>query len=192
MIEPFINHISKFITLNSADLNLIASSVPVKSFKKGELLLKQGEISKEFYFNISGFVRLFYNQDGNEKTAYFYRPDEFISAYASFVNQVPSQFNLEATEDSQMAIISLENSVKLLTHDSKFEVLARIAMEQELINHQEIIASLLTMNPEARYLNLLNRNPEIFQKVSQIQIASYLGVQPESLSRIKKRALSKS
>ena len=115
------------------------------------------------------------------------RQFNFISAYASFMKQTPCPFSLQATEPTEVAVIGLEASGKLLNYSPRFEKLARIAMEEEMISHQEIIASLLTLRPEERYAELLQNNPEIFQRVSQIQIASFIGVQPESLSRIKKR-----
>ena len=187
MLQYFIQHLQQFVSLNDMDIQFIKQIIPVQSFHKRELLLAEGEISKAFYFNLSGFVRLFYINKGEEKTAYFYPEKTFISAYASFTQQIPSQLNLQATESTTLAIISLEASRQLLAYSPKFEILARVAMEEELINHQEIIASLLTLNPEERYFHLLDKNPAIFQRVPQRQIASYIGVTAESLSRIKKR-----
>lgn len=191
MIENFITHLHAKIPLSEDEKNLIRQTLPIKQYDKGDFILQEGHISKAFYFNLSGFVRLFYVKNAAEKTAYFYPEGTFISAYESFVHRRPAAFNLQATETSQLVKISLAASEKLLHFSSKFDALARMIMEEELIAKQSIIAHLLTLSPEERYLQLLQEQASIFQKVPQHYIASYLGVQPESLSRIKKRALER-
>ncbi len=183
---------NSFLPLSPEEIAFVKELLPTKTFKKHEYLIRAGEVSKSFYYNVTGFVRLYYIIEGEEKTAYFYGEGSFISAYSSFMNQEPCAFFLQAAEDTEVVVISVEASEKLLAHSPKFEKLARIAMEEEMISLQEIIASLITLNPEKRYLQILERNPEIFQKVPQIQIASFLGVKPESLSRIKKRSMERS
>lgn len=86
-----------------------------------------------------------------------------------------------------MAIFNYEVAEKMLVVHPNFEKLARLVMEEELMNLQEMVSSLITLSPEKRYVQLMQKNPGIFNKVPQIQIASYIGVKPESLSRIKKR-----
>jgi CRP-like cAMP-binding protein len=186
------DHIASYVELTEEDVSLISQIIPVRHFAKGEYLLKAGQISDAFFFMISGFVRLFYLQEGEEKTTYFYPEGTFVSAYSSFMRQQPASFYFQSTEDTEVAVIGLEASQQLLAHSSKFETLARIAMEEEMISLQEIIASLLTLSPEERYAELLEKNPGIFQKVPQAQIASFIGVKPESLSRIKKRFMERS
>lgn len=192
MINQFVTYLNQFIQLSPEDETFLTQSLRIKKCKRNEVILAEGQISKAFYFNLSGFVRLFYIKDSGEKTAYFYPKNTFISAYESFVYRKPSKLNLQTTEATTLVEISFEASQKLLAYSPKFEALARIAMEDELIIHQQIIESLLTLSPEERYFNLMNDSPEVFQKVPQHQIASYIGVQPESLSRIKKRAFQKS
>jgi len=192
MINHFIEYLNQFVTLEAADRQIIHEVTRIKKVEKGDFLLQEGEISKSFYFNLSGLVRLFYLKSGEEKTAYFFPKNTFISAYSSFLKAIPSEINLQAVESTHLVEINTDASMRLLEHSSKFEALARIAMEDELMNYQEIVASLISLKPEERYYNLLQKNPEIFQKVPQHQIASFIGVQPESLSRIKKRLLKKS
>ena len=191
-IDRFIQHLTKYVNLSNEDITFITELIPIRTVEKNDFLIREGEVSSEFYYLSEGFVRLYYVQDGEEKTAYFYDKGTFISAYSSFMRQTPCNFYLQATESSSLAVIGLEVSQKLLDYSSKFERLARVAMEEEMVSLQEIIASLLTLRPEERYADLLKRNPEIFQKVPQLQIASYLGVKPESLSRIKKRFMQRS
>ncbi len=166
---------------------VIRNTLRIRTYKKGELIAREGKISTSFYYNLQGFVRLYYTTLSGDKTAYFYSPGQFISDYESFVRQTPSKLNLQATERSTLVDISQESAAKLLQYSPKFEAIARIAMEDELITHQNMIASLLTCNAEERYYQLIEKTPEIMQKVPQHYIASYIGVKPESLSRIKKR-----
>ena len=195
MTEPFQNFIlqlNRKVPLAPEDQAILRQTLRLKSFGKNQLISEEGEVSRAFYYNLDGFVRLFYNVDGKEKTAYFYPPGHFISDYESFVRQVPSRMNLQTTEQTTLIEISQTAAAQLLAHSPKFEALARIAMEDELIANQQIIAALITRSPTERYRQLLAENPTIFQRVPQRHIASYLGVEPESLSRIKKRAMQAS
>lgn len=190
-IKPFLDFTGQFISLDKGEQQALEKHLRVRTFAKGEHLLKQGAISRAFFFNLSGFVRLYYLVDGEERTAYFYQEGVFISAYSSFMHQTPATFSFQANEATTVLEITAESSMALLAHSSKFETLARIAMEQELAQNQELIASLLTLHPEERYARLIERSPHIFQRAPQVQIASYLGVKPETLSRIKKRHFAK-
>ena len=132
-------------------------------------------------------MRLFYNQEGLEKTAYFFPAGTFISAYESFIYQQPSTLSLQTMEPSKIIRVSREAAQALLAHSPKFDQLARWAMENELISYQKMVANLLRWSPEQRYGQLLEQNPELFARVPQQYIASFIGVSPETLSRIKKR-----
>lgn len=191
MINNFIKYLNNYVRLSEEDKKFLEENLSLKFFSKKSMILTEGQISKSFYFNLSGFVRLFYRKEAEEITAYFYGENLFISAYDSFTKKTPSKLNFQALEDTFLVNISQEASVRLLNYSSKFETLARIAMEEELIVHQKIIESLLTQSPEERYEDLLETNPSIFQRVSQQYLASYIGVKPESLSRIKKRHFKK-
>ncbi|MEO0470317.1 MAG: Crp/Fnr family transcriptional regulator [Bacteroidota bacterium] len=189
--SPFIEMLEARLPLSEADKRLLQENLRLCSYSKGEFLLRSGEISRAFFYNLSGFIRLFYVRNQIEKTAWFYAEGQFVSAYESYVRQTPSQLNLQAMEDSSVICISMEAAMRLLTHDPKFSVLARIIMEDELIAHQKMVASLISDRPEDRYQALLDENPAIFQRIPQHYIASFIGVTPESLSRIKKRLQNK-
>ena len=192
MHQIFINHIQQHIQFNEKEQDFLTSNLPIVSFKKGELLLAEGNISDCFYYNLSGCVRLFYTVKGEEKTAYFYTENQFISSYESYVKQVPSIQNFQAIEATNVLMITVDVAERLLAMTPKFEILARMAMEEEMIHYQRLIASFVTQSPQERYESLLSANPELFQRIPQHYIASYLGITPESLSRIKKKIYLKS
>ncbi len=187
MVEQLVTYLDQIVPLEEREKAFVRTEIPIVTFSKKEFLLKEQQVSDRFYFNISGMIRMFYTKDPDEVTTYFYQENEFISAYESFVRQTPSRLNLQAMEDTTVAEISLETSKAMLEFSGKFEVIARIAMEEENIISQQIIASLLTMTPEERYDQLIEQNPTVLQRIPQHYIASFIGVRPESLSRIKKR-----
>ncbi|MCD2259507.1 Crp/Fnr family transcriptional regulator [Psychroserpens luteolus] len=191
MIDTLLKHFEHYIALNSEEKDYIKANIPVKTFNKNYLLLSENEVSNEFYFVINGLVRLYYNVGLEEKTAYFYTENTFVSSYESFTKQCKSKHNLETLEETTLAIISFEVAYKLLELFPKFEFLARIMMEEELIMCQDIIASFVTSNAENRYLNLMKRDKDLLQRIPQYHLATFLGVTPETLSRIRKRITSR-
>ena len=188
-MEQLIKHLEQFIPLETSDKELMEEVLIKKQYSKGDFLLQEGTISDRFFYNLEGYVRLFYTRDIEERTTYFYPAGQFISPYESFVKQEPSKLNLQAMTDVTTIEISVEAAQRMLQHSPRFEAIARIAMEEELIAHQEIIANLLTKTPEQRYFDLMESHPDIIQLIPQKHIASYIGVQPESLSRLKRRHL---
>ncbi len=191
-MERLIHYLNRVVELSEEEQAYLKETLRIDQFKKGEMLLKEGDISTSFFFNLEGFVRLFYTTDPDEKTAYFYPPNSFISAYESFTKQTPVKFNFQAIQPTTVVTITTKATTALLAASPKFGFLAQVIMEDELAAHQNIIASLLTLTPEERYFQLMEERPDILNQVPQHYIASYIGVQPESLSRIKRRHLKKS
>ncbi|MCG8330098.1 MAG: Crp/Fnr family transcriptional regulator [Chitinophagales bacterium] len=191
MINKLIDHLERSVALSEEEKEVIRREVVVQDIEKNQVLLAEGEVSRAFYFVIKGCIRLYYNVGIEEKTAFFYLEDMFVSSYESFTRQIPARHNFQAIEDAVLAVISIEVAAKLLEASPKFEFLARIMMEEELIVYQEIISSFVTLQPEQRYLRLLESFPELFQRIPLHQIATYIGVTPETLSRIRKRIGSK-
>ncbi len=187
-MEPFITALERRLPLTEVEVDFVRRHLPVRTFAKGDYLLRAGEVSSAFFFNQSGLVRMFYLREGEEKTAYFYEEGEFVSAYESFTRREPARMSLQAVEETVTVEIGWENAGAMLDQFPKFEALARILMEEELIICQKIIASFVTQSPVERYEQLLAEKPSIFRRVPQHQIASFIGVQPETLSRIKRRA----
>lgn len=190
MMDTLINYFERHIELNTLEKEFLCENIPVRNVNRNEIILSEGNVSKEFFFVIEGCVRLFYLNDTVEKTAFFYFENSFVSSYESFTKQLPAKHNLQCIEDSKVAVITFETAYKLIDSFPKFEFLARIMMEEELIVYQEIISSFVMLNAEQRYLKLVNNNHPILQRIPQHQLATYLGVTAETLSRIRKRVVS--
>lgn len=187
-MQNFLNYINRFVELSQEEFHLFQQGLKIRTFRKKEMILNEGELANKFWFNSEGFVRLFYLVEGQERTAFFYPKNTFVSDYESYVKGVPSKMNFQAIEDTVLIEISREMADIGLLASPKLANLAIKFMEDEFVVVQNLIRSLLTESPEKRYWDLIKDSPEIIEKVPQNQISSYLGIQPESLSRIKKRA----
>ena len=186
-IEPMIAFLEKRVRLSEEEKEYVRKHIPVKALNKNDFLLKEGEVSSAFYFVLSGCVRMYYEVDGLEKTTHFYTEHTFVSAYESFTQSKPAPFYLQALESTIVATITAPVAQQLLAQFPSFQVLAKIAMEEELAIYQGMIAAFVTLNPEQRYQRLRTQNPSLIQRIPQYHLATYLGVSPETLSRIRKR-----
>lgn len=187
MKEEFRLFIANFPFLKTDEVEIIVEHTIVKEFKKGTVLLTEGSISKECYAVIRGCVREYYIKDGLDKTTAFFTEGQPVNSFSSYTNQVPSKHFLECSEDclltvgNQSLIDQMCERIPRLTEFIKNEV------EKDAGKLQERMALFMTSSPEERFSDLMTNNPNLMNRVPQHQIASYLGVTPESLSRIKKR-----
>jgi CRP-like cAMP-binding protein len=191
-MHKLIESINIYISLNDSELLLLQNAVEKRTYKKNDVIFTEGKISNEIYFVEKGCVRLFYNVQGNDKTAFFYTEGQFICAGESYTYNMPAIENYQAIEQTEIFVFTKKKSKELLSKAPNLEVIARIATENELITCQKVIASFVTKSAEKRYTDLLNTQGELFQRVPQQYIASFLGVSPETLSRIKRRVYKKS
>lgn len=191
MFDKFLKLLRLYATLSETEVDYLKQHIPLRTYKKNELVFTEGRVSKTIYFVVQGCLRLFYTPGGKDKTAFFYTEGQFICAGESYTFQVPARENYQAIEDTVLMHFDKQVADKLVELSPTFEVIARIATENELITCQKIIASFVTQSPENRYLELVETNGALFQRVPQQYIASFLGVSPETLSRIKKRVLEK-
>lgn len=175
------------IALNEEQANAVTECIPIKTFEKGHILLREGQVSNESYFNIKGLVRKYYLVDGEEKTTEFYVEKDAISSLQSYNLNVPANHYLECIEDCRLALLSREKEQELFKRVPNFESLCRVSVEEELGAYQDKLAQFMISSPEKRYLDLMENRPDLLQRVPQYHLASYLGVKPESLSRIRKR-----
>ncbi len=175
--------------LTQEEADAIAATMHIEPIKKGTILLHAGDISAEAYFVLEGCIRQYYLVDGDEKTSSFFTDEQWVVSIKSLNEQVPAAHFLDACVDSYVVVGNREKEEGLYRQFPKFETISRKIMELVFAEQQEIMANYLTDTPEQRYLRLLKARPDLFQLVPQYQIASYIGVKPESLSRIRRRLL---
>ncbi len=189
MSTILIQFLSKFNAFTQSEAEELASLLNVKEIKKDTLIVRQGEICTQCFFVLKGCLRQFINNDGNEKTIAFYTEEEAVNFFTSITHQKPSESSLNTIEDSVVLIGDPGKDQELF---AKFPVLEKITkqmIEQDFGKTQDAFAVFMTSSPEERYLNVLNQRPDLIQRVPQHQLASYLGITPESLSRIRKRII---
>lgn len=191
MIAKLIDYIQLYTPLSKEEQNHLKELVEIKQFDKHCIVFREGEVSTDIYFVLEGCVRLFYMVEGADKTAFFYTEGQFICAGDSYTFNRPAIENYEALESTTLCVLSKSKIEKLLHLSTTFENIARIAVENELLTAQRIIASFVTKSAEQRYQELLVDQGNLFLRVPQQYIATFLGVSPETLSRIKQRIAKK-
>lgn len=179
--------IAEQIPLTLEEQQLVDELVPVKTFSKGSVLLREGQVPRTCYFVIEGCVRSYYLVDGEEKTTAFYLEGDAVASLTSYLQQLPAPHYLACIEDCQLAVLNYEQEVQLYQYFPALERLCRVYMETAYGKEQHLLATYLTKKPEARYRLLIEQQPALLDRVPLYILASYVGVQPESLSRIRKR-----
>ena len=179
------------VPLTDEELKLIDKYFEVKDLKKKDFLLKDGKICNFIGFIADGAIRHFHVKDGVEKTCDISFEISWVTDYQSFTQSTSCIMNLQAMENTVVFVISKENLYKLYTECNKFETFGRLMAEQVAQRATEIAMSLSSDKPEERFQNLIKKHPDLFQRIPQKYIASFLGVSPESLSRIRSRILAK-
>lgn len=180
-------YISGFSSLTPEEMEAIVSRIPVRAYPKGSVLLEEGEISSSCYFVLKGCVRQYALLNGIEKTTAFFTEKQAVVSVMSYAAQVPANHYWSCTEDCILIVGDLSQEQDMYRDFPKLQSITRALMEQDYGKTQETLAAFMTSTPEERYLDLLQTRPDLLQRVPQHQMASYLGVTPESLSRIRKR-----
>lgn len=190
MKDTLFDFISKYISLNDGERNALLSLDLFRSVKKGTILLKEGQRSNESYFVLKGCIRTYYVIDSEEKTTAFYTEMEALTP-PSVVNKTPSEYYISCVEDSILTISNSDMEVEINTKFPKFDIMCRMLSEELLAKQRIDFDEFKTSSPEERYLNLLQKRPDLLQRVPQHQLASYLGIKPQSLSRLRARIVEK-
>jgi CRP-like cAMP-binding protein len=191
MQDLLFDFISKYVSLSEDEKSAIISLDIFRSVKKGTTLLEEGQNSKNGYFVLVGCIRTYYIIDGEEKTTAFYTEMEGLTPHC-VINKAPSQYYIACLEDSIVTVANPDMEVELFKKFPKFETLCRLLSEELLAKQQINFDEFKTSSPEQRYMNLLQKRPDLIQRVPQHQLASYLGIKPQSLSRLRARILEKS
>ena len=183
--------IAKYISLTENEKNAILSLDLFHSVKKGTILLKEGQESEESYFVLKGCIRTYYIIDGEEKTTAFYTELNALTPHC-VINKTPSDYFISCVEDCILLVSNSDMGVEINSKFPKFEIMCRMLSEELLAKKQIDFDEFKISSPEQRYLNLLQSRPDLIQRVPQHQLASYLGIKPQSLSRLRARILEKS
>jgi CRP-like cAMP-binding protein len=191
MAKELIAFLSKINAFTPEEITELVSQIIVREVKKDTILVHQGKVCRLCYFVLKGCLRQYTLEDGIEKTIAFYTEDQAINFFTSKTRQTPSRSSLVTLEDALILAGNPEEERAMYAKYPKLERIAQAMVEQDFGKTQDAFAGFITSSPEQRYLNLLNERPDLIQRVPQRLLASYLGMTPESLSRIRKRIITK-
>jgi len=191
MHEHLINLILKKIKLTGRDTELCKQYFEAVLFPKNRIIEEEGKIPRYLYFVVSGFMRLFhYNEQGDEITTHINCPPGFITSYSNFVNQEKSAENLECITECELLRIT-KKDVDLLTQESTaLKDFSISVFQQSIVYNENRSKELATLTAEQRYKKLIENFPSIIHNVPVQYIASFLGIKPESLSRIRRQMIN--
>ncbi|MEL6252367.1 MAG: Crp/Fnr family transcriptional regulator [Bacteroidota bacterium] len=186
-MHALVEIMSKLVALTEEEKQGIEEAFPIKTYPKGSFLLKEGQISQDAYYVIKGCIRKYEIQNAEEKTLDFIVEGQGVVDFLSMAQQQPSNLFFECVEETTVAILNQKKENKLYKRFPHFETICRTTMESDMGVKQAEFTRFITSTPEERYLFLLAERPGLLNRVPQYQLASYLGVKPETLSRIRRR-----
>lgn len=191
MEAELLEYAARFASFSEEEKAALIANTPIHEYKKGALLLREGQLITECFFVLKGIVRQYIITEGIEKTTAFFMEKESVNAFADQSMQTPASQFWECLEDCVLVVGNLNENAEIFKNYPQFEAMTRKMMEEDFGKMQAAFTKFMISSPEERYLNLLDERPQLLQRVPQHQLASYLGVTPESLSRIKKRIQKK-
>lgn len=192
MFEVFAKYLRNQIQLNDEELEMIQKVCVTKRLRKNQYLLQEGDVWRFNTFIINGCLRTYsINDKLQEHIINFAIENWWIGDRESLLNGTPSRFNIDAIEDSEVLLISKENFKMLMKSIPQFQELVNLIIERSFAASQDRINNSISLNAEEKYTRFLEKQPQIAIRVPQHMVASYLGITPETLSRIRKQSLKK-
>lgn len=177
-----------FSTFDGKDLDKVVDCFKARLIKKNEILVSEGEISKEFYFINSGCIRTYFiTKQGHEKTRYLMIEPSIGTALTSFISQKPSFEFIDALEKTELLVINRKDFYRLVDEIPQWKNFYLKIMEMAYSFQNRKIESLVTLSAKERYNQLIKENPKVVQRLSNKIIASYLDIKQETLSRLKSK-----
>ena len=186
--EPIIEYFSKLLPLNSEEIEAVKTAFIERRIKRRQFILQEGDICKLNTFIVEGCFRMYFvDENGKEHNVQFAVENWWIGDIGSFHSEEPSKLYIEAIENSIIFQINKQDQLDLFVNYPKFNQIFRVFTENALVACQRRVLQNISSTAEERYLDFMKRHPYFFNRISNVQIASYLGVTPEFLSTIRKK-----
>lgn len=182
------NYMKQYTQMDEDSMQAVLDDILVEDYKKGHLLVNQGAITDKCYFVLKGLVRQYgIDMDGIEVTYNFYSEEDAIVLFNQANLGLPSLYTLECVEDCVLVVGDVESEETAYEKHDQLQDTTMKMVQAMMGNLQDYHHRFMSSSPEQRYLTLLEERPDLVDRVPQHQLASYLGIKPESLSRIKRR-----
>ncbi len=192
-IQIFLNSVKSICPeLTEHELEKFSENLFVVTLQKKDFFIHSGQIQKEVGFISKGLIRSFYiDNNGNEKTVRFYEENDYATHYTTFITQQPSKYSFQCLETTTMVLLSYENMQWAYKTFPKFEKYGRLIAEEILKMQQHRIESFIFQTSEERYLEFIRQSPDLFNRVSLTHLCSYLGIERQTLTRIRQKLAHK-
>lgn len=187
----FKNWLKSFSFLTEKDCNLFEPYLQLKRVKKKDVLLREGQVCRELGFINYGVFRTYFLADGKEMNTHFSFENDFVVNYHSFLQATPSRFFIQSLEDCEIVtfnLIALQNAYK---ESKNWERFGRIMAEQSYKMTSSRVESFMFMDAEERYMQMMKNSPHFLERIPLYHLASYLGIERESLSRLRRKITDK-
>lgn len=186
-MKSILENISRHIKLTPDETEYFVSILKPATIRRRQFLLKAGEISRCETFVVKGLLRNYtIDKSGYEHVAMFAMEDWWVSDLYSFLTQTPGNQNIDALEDTDVIQIDKSDIERLYIEVPKFERFFRILLQNAYVAHEQRIMASISLTAEEQYLAFIRKYPSLEQRVPQHQVASYLGITPETISRIRR------
>jgi len=191
-ITPIIKHFSNYLSLNDSEISELESRLTEKRVKRRQFILQEGDVCKHYTFVVNGCFKMYkVDNKGQEHNLQFSIENGWIGDIGSFHSEKPSELCIEALEQSTIFQITKPGLILLYTNCPKFDRIFRVLIENAFVSLQKRVLQNISSTAEERYLDFSKNYPNLFNRISNVQIASFIGVTPEFLSKIRKNIASK-
>jgi CRP/FNR family transcriptional regulator, anaerobic regulatory protein len=191
MTQNLIQFIKYLVPFNDNEIQEIHHLFVEKTLKKGEFWIKEGEFNSDILFVNKGMLRSYFVKEEVEKTFDLVIENQIVTATECYSSGLPSTDCIQAVEDSQLSIISKDNLEILYANSPKWERVGRIIFEAYTLEQEIRIRSFIAETAQERYERLAKDQPELIQRTPQIYLANFLGITPQSLSRLRRKIVNK-
>jgi CRP/FNR family transcriptional regulator, anaerobic regulatory protein len=185
-IEPLLNYFDRLIPLNTEEKELVRAKFHPRLFRKRQFVLQEGDVCTQFNFVVRGCLRTYkIDEKGNTHILQFATENYWINDLGSFHGVKPSALNIDALEDTVVLQISRDDLISIYKEAPKFDRIFRVLVENAFVRLQERLLQNISSTAEERYQSFLELYPHLINRLSQVQIAAFIGVTPEFLSRLR-------
>ncbi len=186
--QALVEYFNRLLPLEEKEIAFVEETFKERRVKKRQFILQEGEICTHNTYVLEGCFKMYLvDHNGKEHNLQFAIENWWIGDVGSFHSSTPTKLNIEALENSIVLQIKKEDQLKLFVDYPKFNRIFRVLAENAMVGLQRRVLQNISSSAEERYLDFLERHPQLFNRISNVQIASYLGVTPEFLSTIRKK-----